>query len=89
MQDIEDYDPYALSYEVLDTDYDSFMVLYTCKSFEEQVNAAGQSSSAIEEMKRADIQKRLFVGEQAKRTIHVYLQTMGGNKKFTKFVHVI
>jgi len=31
----------------------------------------------------------LMVGERAKENINIYLNTMGANKKFTKFVHVI
>jgi hypothetical protein len=33
--------------------------------------------------------KKLYLGEKAKRTIHMYLNTMGGNKKFVKFVQII
>jgi len=40
-------------------------------------------------MKHEDKEKRLFVSDRAKININIYLNTMGANKKFTKFVHVI
>lgn len=89
MKDIEEYDPYTQNYEVLDTDYDNFMFLYTCKQFDLDVNKEGQSKEVVEELKQKDIEKKLFLGEQAKKTINMYLNTMGGNKKFVKFVQII
>lgn len=89
MKDIKEYDPYKQNYEVLDTDYDNFLYLYTCKQYDMEVNSEGQTRDAVEDLKQKDLQSKLFLGEQAKRTIHMYLNTMGGNKKFVKFVQII
>ena len=40
-------------------------------------------------MKADDIEQRASVGVRAKESINVYMNTLGGNKKFVKFVHVI
>ena len=90
MHDIENYDPFnGSTQEILDTDYDNFLHLYSCHQTETLVNAKGQSKREIEEMKAADMEKKLAVGQRAKDSINMYLNTMGANKKFVKFVHVI
>lgn len=40
-------------------------------------------------MKAEDIEKKAAVGERAKESINMYMNTMGANKKFVNFVHVI
>ena len=90
MEDIDNYNPFeGNTQEILDTDYDNFLFLYSCKQHEEKVNAMGQSERAVEQMKAQDLEKKAAVGVRAKESINMYLNTMGGNKKFVKFVHVI
>lgn len=45
MAKIEEYDPWVDgdAREVLDTDYDNYMFMYTCKQSEVMMNAKGQS----------------------------------------------
>ena len=40
-------------------------------------------------MKAEELEKRAAVGVRAKESINSYMNTLGGNKKFVKFVHVI
>ena len=40
-------------------------------------------------MKADDLDKKASVGVRAKESINMYLNTLGGNKKFVKFVHVL
>lgn len=90
MEEIENYDPFKGStQEILDTDYDNFLYLYSCQQQETHMNAQGQSKKQIDDMKAADLEKKLAVGQRARDSINIYLNTLGGNKKFVKFVHVI
>lgn len=90
MDDINNYNPFDYStHEILDTDYDNYLFLYSCKEHEEKINAQGQTQSQIEQLKASDFDKKAAVGIRAKEAINVYLNTMGANKKFVKFIHVI
>lgn len=90
MEEIDNYDPFKQhTQEVLDTDYDNYLFLYSCKESVENVNKEGMTQKEIEYLKAQDIEKKMFVGVKAKDTIHMYLKTLGGNKKFVKFVHVL
>lgn len=90
MDDVENYNPFdSNTQEILDTDYDNFLFMYQCKQHDEMINAKGQSQSLINQMKADDIEQRASVGVRAKESIHLYMNTLGGNKKFVKFVHVI
>lgn len=90
MEDIENYNPFERNtQEVLDTDYDNYLFLYSCKQHEEKINSKGQSDREIEQLKAEDLEKRASVGVRAKESINMYMNTLGGNKKFVKFVHVI
>ena len=91
MSQIDSYDPYesGRSQEILDTDYDNFMYLYSCKDQEVHLNALGQTQTEIEQLKVEDRERRLMVGERAKDSINAYLNTLGDNQKFVKFVQVI
>ena len=90
MDEINNYNPFDhRTQEILDTDYDNYMFLYSCKQHEEKVNSKGQSQAEIEQMKADDLDKKASVGVRAKESINMYLNTLGGNKKFVKFVHVL
>lgn len=45
MHEIETFDPDGNNFEIIDTDYENFLVLYACREFEENVNRAGQTES--------------------------------------------
>ena len=48
MEDVENYNPFeGNTQEILDTDYDNFLYLYSCKQHEEMINAKGQSQSLV------------------------------------------
>lgn len=40
--------PYDNYWIVLDTDYDNFLIKYTCLSHEDQVNSKGQTKEDVE-----------------------------------------
>lgn len=90
MENIENYNPFDhQTQEILDTDYDNYLFLYSCKEHNENVNAQGQSQNLIEQLKADELEKRASVGVRAKESINQFMNTMGGNKKFVNFVHVI
>jgi len=79
LESIENYDPYQHHFEVLDTDYDNFLMLYTCQQFDERINGDGQTADQVEHKKRQYGDRKTFY-KGAGRTINGYLNTMGGNK---------
>lgn len=90
MEKIDNYNPFDHStQEILDTDYDNFLFLYSCKQHEEKINAKGQTERDVEFLKAEELEKRASVGVRAKESINMYMNTLGANKKFVKFVHVI
>tara|TARA_B100000780_G_scaffold219850_1_gene158910 strand:- start:983 stop:1294 length:312 start_codon:yes stop_codon:yes gene_type:complete len=90
MEKIDNYNPFDHStQEILDTDYDNFLFLYSCKQHEEKINAKGQTERDVESLKAEELEKRASVGVRAKESINMYMNTLGANKKFVKFVHVI
>ena len=81
MEDIENYNPFDhQTQEILDTDYDNFLYMYSCKEYTDNLNGEGQSKDVIEQMKAEDIEKKAAVGWNAKYSVNMYMNTLGGNK---------
>lgn len=91
MASIDKYDPYVdgETQEILDTDYENYLFMYTCKQSEVMLNIKGQSKSEVEQLKVDFIQRKRYVGQKAKRKINSYLNTFGANANFVKFVETI
>ena len=54
VKSIDQYDPNANNFEIIDTDYDNYLVLTACMEFQENMNGEGQTESEVEKMKEID-----------------------------------
>lgn len=78
MERINRASPYENAWQVLDTDYENYLIQYACQEIVEQVNAAGQSQQEIEMLKYEDASQEYdekFVKNQTKHTIMATVQT--------------
>lgn len=63
--------PYDQNFLVLDTDYDNFMILYTCQDIRDHVNSFGQTQEEVETLRNEDPQKSFDDNFQELRENHV------------------
>ena len=48
LEEMVGHSPYDQSFQILDTDYKNFMILYTCQEIKEKVNANNQTLDDVE-----------------------------------------
>lgn len=80
-------DPYKRSIEVLDTDYDDFLVMFTCFDSTDEYNGKGQSRQTIDS-KKSDLREeaRHYDEVALKWRVHDVLERQQDEPYFVKLV---